>query len=90
MMQRIHLIRHGATVANLQNLCCGKSDLPLSPEGESALRHSPESMPPAERHVFDFGSAPDSRVRRRTRQQKPDEILPGAPDTEQARTHVMR
>ena len=38
MMQRIHLIRHGATVANMQNLYCGKSDLPLCPEGESALR----------------------------------------------------
>ena len=35
MMQRIHLIRHGATVANLQNLYCGKSDLPLAPEGEA-------------------------------------------------------
>ena len=38
MMQRIHLIRHGATVANLQNLYCGKSDLPLAPEGEAELR----------------------------------------------------
>jgi len=38
MMQRIHLIRHGATVANLQNLYCGKSDLPLAPEGEVELR----------------------------------------------------
>ena len=37
-MQRIHLIRHGATVANTQNLYCGKSDLPLCPEGEKALR----------------------------------------------------
>lgn len=37
-MQRIYLIRHGQTVANQQNLCCGKSDVPLSPEGLSALR----------------------------------------------------
>ena len=37
-MQRIHLIRHGATVANLNNLYCGKSDLPLCPEGEQELR----------------------------------------------------
>ena len=37
-MQRIHLIRHGATVANLNNLYCGKSDLPLCPEGEKELR----------------------------------------------------
>lgn len=37
-MQRIYLIRHGRTVANQQNLCCGKSDVPLSPEGLSALR----------------------------------------------------
>ncbi len=37
-MQRIYLIRHGATVANTQNLYCGKSDLPLCPEGEKELR----------------------------------------------------
>ncbi len=37
-MQHIYLIRHGLTVANTQNLYCGKSDLPLCPEGEKALR----------------------------------------------------
>ncbi len=37
-MQHLYLIRHGATVANTQNLCCGKSDLPLCPEGEKELR----------------------------------------------------
>lgn len=37
-MQRIHLIRHGATVANKQKLYCGKSDLPLCPEGLEELR----------------------------------------------------
>ena len=36
-MQRIYLIRHGRTVANEHNLCCGKSDVPLSPEGLSDL-----------------------------------------------------
>ncbi|MBQ4577966.1 MAG: histidine phosphatase family protein [Clostridia bacterium] len=36
-MQRIHLIRHGATVAEEQNLYCGKSDLPLSPGGLDGL-----------------------------------------------------
>ncbi len=38
MMQHIYLIRHGATVAHTQNLYCGKSDLPLCPEGEKGLR----------------------------------------------------
>ena len=38
MMQRIYLIRHGMTIANQQKLYCGKSDLPLCPEGLSALR----------------------------------------------------
>lgn len=37
-MQRIHLIRHGATVADMQRLYCGKSDLPLCPEGLEELR----------------------------------------------------
>lgn len=37
-MQRIYLIRNGKTVAEEQGLCCGQSDLPLSPGGESALR----------------------------------------------------
>lgn len=37
-MQRIHLIRHGATVADIQGLYCGKSDLPLCPEGIAQLR----------------------------------------------------
>ncbi len=37
-MQRIYLIRNGQTVADEQGLCCGRSDLPLSPAGESALR----------------------------------------------------
>ena len=36
-MQRIHLIRHGATIADEQNLYCGKSDLPLSPSGLDGL-----------------------------------------------------
>lgn len=36
-MQRIHLIRHGATLADQQNLYCGKSDLPLCPEGVDGL-----------------------------------------------------
>lgn len=36
-MQRIHLIRHGATIADEQNLYCGKSDLPLSPNGVDGL-----------------------------------------------------
>lgn len=37
MMQHIDLIRHGATMANEQNLYCGKSDLPLSPQGRETL-----------------------------------------------------
>ncbi len=37
-MQHIYLIRHGATVANTQHLYCGRSDLPLCPDGEKALR----------------------------------------------------
>ena len=36
-MQRIHLIRHGATLADKQDLYCGKSDLPLCPEGLDEL-----------------------------------------------------
>ena len=36
-MQRIWLIRHGLTLANQRRLYCGKSDLPLLPEGEAAL-----------------------------------------------------
>ena len=36
-MQRIHIIRHGATLADKQNLYCGKSDLPLCPEGLDEL-----------------------------------------------------
>lgn len=38
MMQKIYLIRHGATVANEQKLYCGRSDLPLSPGGLAGLR----------------------------------------------------
>ena len=38
MMQKIYLIRHGATVANEQKLYCGRSDLPLSPGGLARLR----------------------------------------------------
>lgn len=37
-MQRIYLIRSGETVAEQQGLCCGRSDLPLSPQGEQALK----------------------------------------------------
>lgn len=37
-MQKIYLICHGATVADTQHLYCGRSDLPLSPEGEDTLR----------------------------------------------------
>ncbi len=37
-MQQIDLIRHGSTIANEQKLYCGKSDLPLSPKGQEALR----------------------------------------------------
>ena len=40
MMQTIYLIRHGATLANKQNLYCGKSDLPLCPEGLDELHKS--------------------------------------------------
>lgn len=36
-MQTVYLICHGATVAETQHLCCGKSDLPLCPEGKDAL-----------------------------------------------------
>ena len=44
MMQKIYLIRHGATVANEQKLYCGRSDLPLSPvvvprSASVAVRH---------------------------------------------------
>lgn len=34
---RLHLIRHGKTVANEQNLYCGKTDLPVSPQGFTEL-----------------------------------------------------
>lgn len=37
-MQTIWLIRHGATLANSQKLYCGRSDLPLTQEGEAELR----------------------------------------------------
>ncbi len=37
-MQHIYLIRHGSTVAEQQGLYCGRSDLPLSPEGLTALK----------------------------------------------------
>ncbi len=38
MMQKIHLIRHGQTMANERHLYCGSSDLPLSDAGAEALR----------------------------------------------------
>ena len=37
-MQTIWLIRHGKTLANTEMLYCGRSDLPLTPEGEAELR----------------------------------------------------
>lgn len=37
-MQTVWLIRHGETVANKNWLYCGRSDLPLTEEGEEALR----------------------------------------------------
>ena len=39
-MQTIYLIHHGATLATQQNLYCGKSDLPLCPEGVDSLHKS--------------------------------------------------
>ena len=36
---RIHLIRHGKTIANEQRLYCGATDLPLSTKGVAELMH---------------------------------------------------
>ena len=42
-MQTIWLIRHGETAANRDWLYCGRSDLPLTAEGEAALRELHEN-----------------------------------------------
>ena len=44
-MNKIYLIRHGKTSANEQRLFCGRSDLPLSPQGREELLHN--------KHCFD-------------------------------------
>jgi len=36
---KIHIIRHGSTVANEKKLYCGLTDLPLSKKGRSEIHH---------------------------------------------------
>ncbi len=46
-MRPIYLIRHGKTEANLRHLYCGSADLPLAPEGITALAQLHYRLPPA-------------------------------------------
>ena len=36
---KIHIIRHGSTLANEKKLYCGQTDLPLSRKGKEEIRH---------------------------------------------------
>lgn len=48
---KLYLIRHGLTEANEQHLYCGRSDIPLSEKGESALKEKHYSAPQNCRYI---------------------------------------